>query len=85
MQKQERSSDVCVDPVCLMNVSPGSRDIKCTYRKKTYHFCAEECKKEFESDPEKFLSPRPHKKKGLWGRYLERLEKVTCDRSMTCH
>ncbi len=85
MQKQEQSSEVFVDPVCRMKVTPGNSDIKFTYQTKTFHFCAEGCKKEFESDPEKFLSPKLAKKKGLWGRYLERLEKVTCNRSMTCH
>lgn len=85
MQKQEQSSDVFVDPVCLMNVSPGSQDIKSTYQTKTYHFCAEGCKKEFESDPEIFLSPKPPKKKGWWGRYLDRLEKATGGKAMKCH
>ena len=85
MKKQERSPEIFIDPVCLMKVNSGSPDIKSTYNTKTFHFCAEGCKQEFESDPEKFLLPKPPKKKGLWGRYLARLEKVTCDRSMKCH
>ena len=70
---------------CMMNVSSGSPDIKSTYKRKTYHFCAEGCKKEFESDPEIFLSPKPPKKKGWWGRYLCRLEKATGGKAMKCH
>jgi YHS domain-containing protein len=85
MQKQEQSSDVFVDPVCLMKVSPGSPDIKSTYKTKTYHFCAEGCKKEFETDPDIFLSPKTLKKKGWWGKYLDRLEKATGGKSMKCH
>lgn len=85
MQKQEQSPDVFIDPVCMMNVSSESPDIRFTYKMTTYHFCAEGCKKEFESDPEVFLSPKPHKKKGLWGRYLDRLEKATGGKAMKCH
>jgi YHS domain-containing protein len=85
MEKQEQSPDVFIDPVCLMNVSLGSPDIKSTYKMKTYHFCAEGCKKEFESDPEIFLSSKPPKKKGWWGRYLDRLEKATGGKAMKCH
>ena len=47
MHKQKQSSDVFIDPVCMMNVSSGSPDIKSTYKIKTYHFCAEGCKKKF--------------------------------------
>jgi YHS domain-containing protein len=85
MQEHEQSSDVFVDPVCLMNVTPGSQDIKSTYKAKTYHFCAEGCKKAFESNPDKFLCPKQSKKKGWWGRYLGRLEKATGGKSMNCH
>lgn len=84
MEKQKQSSDVFTDPVCLMKVSSTDPDIRSTYKTKTFHFCAEGCKKEFESDPEKFLSPKPPKKKGWWKRHVDRLENVKCDRSMKC-
>ena len=85
MQEPERSPEVFVDPVCLMKVSSGGVGIKSTYNMKTFHFCAEGCKKEFESDPEKFLSPKPPIKKGWWGRYLCRLQKATGGKAMKCH
>jgi YHS domain-containing protein len=85
MQKQEQSSEVFVDPVCLMKVSSGNPDIKSIYKMETFHFCADGCRKEFESDPEKYLSPKPLKKKGWWGRYLCRLEKTTGGKAMKCH
>ena len=85
MQEHEQSLDVLIDPVCLMKVSSKNSGIKYTYHAKTYHFCAEGCKQEFESDPDKFLSPGPPKKKGWWGRYLDRLEKATGGKSMKCH
>ena len=85
MQNQKQSSHVFVDPVCLMDVDPGGPDIQSTFKAKTYHFCAEGCKKAFESDPGKFLSGKQPKKKGWWGRYLDRLEKATGGKSMKCH
>jgi len=85
MQNQEQANHVFVDPVCAMEVRAGSTDITSTYKSHTYHFCAEGCKKAFESNPAKFLSQKPVKKKGMWGRYLDRLEKATGGKSMKCH
>lgn len=85
MQKQTQPTNEFIDPVCLMKVRAGKADIKFIYKKETFHFCAEGCKKEFESHPEKYLSPQTPKKKGMWGRYLERLEKATGGGPMKCH
>lgn len=85
MQKYQPSQETHIDPVCHMEVSAHNADIRSTYQSKTYYFCAEGCKKEFDAKPEKFLSAKPTKKKGWWGKHVDRLEKVTCDRSMKCH
>jgi Cu+-exporting ATPase len=74
-----------IDPVCGMDVVPANTEIKATLAGETYYFCAEGCRKSFVDDPEKFLSSKPAKKKGWWGRYLERLEKATRGKSMDCH
>ena len=66
MQKQEQSSDIFIDPVCMMNVSSGSPDIKSTYKMKTYHFCAEGCKKNLNSIL-KYSSRRNHLKRRAGG------------------
>jgi len=84
MEKQQTTPATHIDPVCAMEVSADHADIKSTYRSETYYFCAEGCKKAFDSAPEKFLTATS-KKKGWWGKHVERLKKVRCDRSMECH
>lgn len=85
MQNKDHSNQIFVDPVCAMEVRAGTADITSTYKSTIYYFCAEGCKKAFESNPAKFLSQKPGKKKGLWGRYLDRLDKATGGKSMKCH
>ena len=85
MQKHQPSSETHIDPVCHMEVSANRADIRSTYQSHTYYFCAEGCKKSFEAAPEKYHSAGPVKKKGWWGRHVERLKDVNCDRSMECH
>jgi len=43
------------DPVCGMDVDEKNAKIKTTYGGKTYYFCSESCKKQFEKDPKKFI------------------------------
>lgn len=85
MQKSPTSSDIFIDPVCFMKVSPDKRDFTLTYKMRTYYFCAESCRKAFEANPDKYLEPKPTKRKGWWGRYLERLNKVTGNKPPKCH
>ncbi|MEM0137899.1 MAG: YHS domain-containing protein [Thermoplasmatales archaeon] len=42
------------DPVCGMNVDETTRLIA-QYKGKTYYFCSQSCKKNFESNPERFV------------------------------
>ena len=78
-------SKIFLDPVCGMNVEPADTELKATLGGETYYFCAEGCRKSFVDDPEKFLGCKQVKKKGWWGRYVERLEKATKGKSMDCH
>lgn len=43
------------DPVCGMDVDPKTAAARSDYNGKTYYFCAPGCKKEFDSDPGKFV------------------------------
>ncbi len=43
------------DPVCGMDVDPGSAAGSSEYEGKTYYFCSPGCKKQFDEDPEKFV------------------------------
>jgi Cu+-exporting ATPase len=50
------------DPVCGMDVSPESAAGKFDYKGVTYYFCSPGCRRSFEKDPGKYLSPdyMPH-------------------------
>jgi YHS domain-containing protein len=47
---------MAIDPVCGMDVNENNPPAKSTYDGKTYYFCSEECKTDFEEDPEEFIS-----------------------------
>lgn len=51
----EEVNQMAIDPVCKMEVEPGSAPAKAEYKGKTYYFCAPGCKVAFEKDPEKYL------------------------------
>ena len=74
-----------IDPVCSMTVKPGRKTLSSVYRMRTYYFCAPGCRDSFEADPEKYTCPDLPKRKGLWGRYLDRLNKVTGGKAQNCH
>jgi len=78
-------SKLTIDPVCGMNVSPEKTELAVDYKGMTYCFCAEVCRKAFEKDPQSYLQTKSPKRKGLWGRYLDRLEKATRSKPLKCH
>lgn len=85
MVQSKISSQIFIDPVCLMKVDPVKKDLTFTYRMRTYYFCAESCLKSFEANPEKYLDSMTTKRKGWWSRYLDRLNKFTGGKSPKCH
>jgi YHS domain-containing protein len=85
MKKSISSRHIFIDPVCLMKVAPGNKNLLFTFQMRTYHFCAEACRKAFEANPEKYMEQKPSKRKGWWGRYLERLNKATGGKPPHCH
>ncbi len=85
MLKSTPSRHIYIDPVCLMKVPHDNKDLLFTYQMRTYYFCAEACRKAFKANPEKYLKLKVPKRKGLWGRYLERLNKVTGGKAPHCH
>lgn len=85
MQKQRTKPNVHVDPVCAVEVSAENSKIRSTYQSQTYYFCAEGCKKAFDAAPAEYIDPKSRKKRGWWGRHVDRLKDVNCDRSMECH
>ena len=73
------------DPVCQMKVAPKSKTRPVTVGSDTYYFCAEVCRDAFISDPDRYLRSKPPKRKGVWGRYLDRLNKATDGKPPCCH
>lgn len=49
------SSTHLVDPVCHMLVDPSIGDFTLMFDNKVFHFCSEQCRDMFKSDPESFL------------------------------
>ncbi|HZS53961.1 MAG TPA: heavy metal translocating P-type ATPase [Bryobacteraceae bacterium] len=47
-----------IDPVCGMQVDPGSAAGRSDFESKTYYFCAVSCQKKFEIDPPRYLAPK---------------------------
>lgn len=69
-------TEATVDPVCSMEVVPGLTKLVAIYQGHSYWFCAEACRTAFESNPAKYLKRKPGKRKGFFGRYLDRLAKA---------
>lgn len=73
-----------IDPVCHMKVA-DTKIPPFTFGANTYFFCAESCRNAFISDPAKYLETKAAKRKGLWRRYLDRLNKSTGGKPPCCH
>ena len=74
-----------VDPVCGMRVDPEKTVQTFDYKGLTNFFCAENCRKEFENQPQKYLAKSQEtKRKGFWARYLERLDRATGGKPPSC-
>ena len=82
MNPASANSKNVIDPVCGMEVNPAGSTFKTTFDGNTYHFCAKGCRLRFEEEPCKYLAP---KRKGIWGRYMDRLQKATGGKAMKCH
>ena len=82
MSQAAACNEVSVDPVCGMSVDQSNTGITSEHNGQTFHFCADACRQAFEADPQKYFKP---KKKGMWGRYMDRLQKATGGKAMKCH
>ena len=46
---------MAIDPVCGMEVDEQDAEAKLTYAGRTFLFCSEACKEEFQENPEDFV------------------------------
>jgi P-type Cu+ transporter len=44
-----------LDPVCGMEVNPASAAAQSEYGGQAFYFCSEECKRQFDANPERFI------------------------------
>lgn len=77
-----------VCPVCGMEVKKPNPKLVNNYHGRKIYFCASVCREKFWRRPEQCLAvgngPMP-RKKGIWKRYLERLDKATGGKEIKCH
>lgn len=58
MKRRDREEPTYTDPVCGMAVSLKTAAEAAAYKGKTFYFCADVCRKQFEADPEKYVRGR---------------------------
>ena len=85
MKSSAPSKNTVVDPVCGMQVDPCKTRLTADYEDKRFYFCAQGGLNAFENNPDKYKNAPSARKKGLWGRYLDRLNKSSGGRAMKCH
>lgn len=76
------ASPKMIDPVCGMEVDPASAAAETCHEGVKVFFCAEGCRDAFIANPKHFKQP---KRKGVWQRFLARMEKATGGKPMKCH
>ena len=74
-----------IDPVCHMKVPKDSKVPSYLFRSNINYFCANTCRDAFIANPDKYLHKNSPRHKGLWGRYLDQLNKVTGGKPPRCH
>ena len=48
-------SDKVTDPVCNMQIVPEKAAATAEYQGKTYYFCTQACKTQFEAEPARYI------------------------------
>ncbi len=71
-----------IDPVCGMEVDPETAAAKICHEGTPFFFCAQGCCDAFIANPKRFTQSKP---KGVWQRFLARMEKATGGKPMKCH
>ena len=59
IQPAMASTEIHIDPICGMTVTPATAAGKHEHFGKTYYFCSTHCLHKFSADPESILNPRP--------------------------
>lgn len=76
-----------IDPVCGLQIEPDNKsNYFVTASGRSYYFCTEKCRNEFNSNPAKYtdILNVTKKRKSWWGRYLDRVQKATNGKTPKC-
>jgi YHS domain-containing protein len=76
-----------IDPICGLQIDPDAKsNLFVSIRGHTYHFYTEKCRNEFKKDPVKYMdiSNTTKKRKLLWSRYLDWVQKATNGKPPKC-
>jgi YHS domain-containing protein len=56
LRGRRKERGMAKDPVCHMDVDPKDAAAQSKYQGQTYYFCAADCKRKFDADPDRYLS-----------------------------
>jgi YHS domain-containing protein len=73
------------DPVCGLKVDPDRSGFSTVYKKHSYYFCSQGCFDRFMQDRGRFGQTAPRGLKGIWSRYIDRVQKATDGKPPCCH
>jgi YHS domain-containing protein len=74
------------DPVCGHPIDPDRSNLyTADYADRRFYFCSQGCLERFRQDRERFTRPAGKGLKGLWARYLARVQKATDGKPPCCH
>lgn len=80
-----RSRKNKTDPVCGRKVDPAANNLSAVYDTHIFYFCSQGCLDRFNQDGEGFVRGTPKGLKGIWSRYLDRVQKATDGKPPCCH
>ena len=75
----------CIDPVCGKRINPVKSGIAAVHGGCAYYFCSPQCWAAFQDAPKQYSAQSAPSSKSWWGRYRQRVGKVTQDKPSCCH
>ncbi len=70
------------DPVCGRKVDPHASGFAAFYDQRDFYFCSQGCLDHFHQDGKRYARKGL---RGLWSRYLDRVQKATDGKPPCCH
>ena len=74
-----------IDPVCGQKVDPDHSGFSTVHNKHFFYFCSQGCFDRFMQDRGRFEKQGRQGIRGIWSRYLDRVQKATDGKPPCCH